>query len=139
VLDGVKPWAFGEHPTGEDALDLAGELDLVHLHEGRGVGRFRRWAAIADARRHLERAELHRLIDRYLQMRDAARHLVEGGEHGNRILDLVGAGGLRTERPRHSEKDQKLSEARVEPSCFRVLHHAAHLLNWLASSHFGVP
>jgi hypothetical protein len=33
VLHGVKAWAFGEHPAGEDALDFARELDLVHLHE----------------------------------------------------------------------------------------------------------
>jgi hypothetical protein len=33
VFDGVKSRAFGEHPTGEDALHLAGELHLVDLDE----------------------------------------------------------------------------------------------------------
>jgi hypothetical protein len=33
VFDGVKSRALGEHPTGEDALHLAGELHLVDLDE----------------------------------------------------------------------------------------------------------
>jgi hypothetical protein len=33
VLHGVKAGAFGEHPAGEDALDVAVELDLINLHE----------------------------------------------------------------------------------------------------------
>jgi hypothetical protein len=34
VLDRVKAGALGEHPAGEDALQLAGELHLVNLDEG---------------------------------------------------------------------------------------------------------
>jgi hypothetical protein len=52
VLDGVKPGAFGEHPTGEDTLHVAGQLDLIHLDEGRGVRRLGWRARMADARRH---------------------------------------------------------------------------------------
>jgi len=33
VLHGVKARALGEHPAGEDALDLAVELDFVHFDE----------------------------------------------------------------------------------------------------------
>jgi hypothetical protein len=99
----VKARAFGEHPAGEDALDLARELDLIDLHEGRGVRRLGRRAGVTDPRRHLEGAELHRLIERYLQMRDAPRHLVESGEHGDRILHLLGAGRLGTEHAGHGE------------------------------------
>jgi len=33
MLHGVKPGAVGEHPTGKDALNVAVELDLVHLDE----------------------------------------------------------------------------------------------------------
>jgi hypothetical protein len=91
VLHGVKAWALGEHPTGKDALDLSVELDFVHLGEGSGVGWLRGRAAIADPRCHFQRAELHRLIDGDLQMRDTSRHLVERGEYGDRVLDLVGA------------------------------------------------
>jgi hypothetical protein len=34
MLHGVKAWTVGEHPAGEDALDLSVELDLVNLDEG---------------------------------------------------------------------------------------------------------
>jgi hypothetical protein len=34
VLNGVKARTVGEHPAGEDALDVAVELDLVDLDEG---------------------------------------------------------------------------------------------------------
>jgi hypothetical protein len=33
VLHGVKAGAFGEHPAGEDALNVTVELNLVDLHE----------------------------------------------------------------------------------------------------------
>jgi hypothetical protein len=33
VLDGVEAGAFGEHPAGEDAPDLAVERDLIDLDE----------------------------------------------------------------------------------------------------------
>jgi hypothetical protein len=90
VLDGVKPGAFGEHPAGEDALHVAVQLDLIHLDEGRGVRRLGWRARMADARRNSQSAELHRLIHLNFEMRDAARHLVEGGENGDRILDRLG-------------------------------------------------
>jgi hypothetical protein len=34
VLDRVKAGTLGEHPAGENALHLAGELHLVDLDEG---------------------------------------------------------------------------------------------------------
>jgi hypothetical protein len=89
VLHGVKAWAFGEHPTRENALHLAGELDLIHLDEGRGMGRLGRRARIAHARRYLQGAELHGLIDRNLQMGNAARYLVQRGEDCDGILDFL--------------------------------------------------
>jgi hypothetical protein len=90
VLDGVKAGAFGEHPAGEDPLHLARQLDLVHLDEGRGVGRIGRRARVAHPWGHLQSAELDGLIYWDLQVRDTPRHLVEGGEHGNRVLDRIG-------------------------------------------------
>lgn len=88
----MKAWALGEHPTGKNALDVAVELDLVHLDEGGGVGRLGRRPRIANTRRHLQRAKLHRLVDWDLEMRDTARDLVESGEHGDLVLDLLGVG-----------------------------------------------
>jgi hypothetical protein len=90
VLDRVKAGAFGEHPAGEDALHLARQLHLVDLDEGRGVRRLGGWTGIANPGRHLERAELHRLVDGDLQMGDAPGDLVEGGKHRNRIFDDFG-------------------------------------------------
>ena len=87
VLDGVKAGALGEHPAGEDALHLAGQLHLVDLDEGCGVRRLGRRTRVADPRRHFERAELDRLVHGNLEMGDAARHLVERGEHRDRVLD----------------------------------------------------
>jgi hypothetical protein len=110
MLDGVKAGALGEHPAGKDALFLAGQLDLIDLDEGGGIGRFGRRARGADARRDLERAELHGLIDGNLQMRDAARDLVEGGEYGRFVLylDLDGLrGGSRQPRGRSHSQHNK--------------------------------
>jgi hypothetical protein len=98
VLNSVKAGAVGKHPAGEDALDLSVEFDLVNLDEGCGVRRLRWRARVADPRRHFEGAELHRLVDRYFEMRDAPRHLVERGKDGNRVLDLLGACGRGPER-----------------------------------------
>jgi hypothetical protein len=116
VLDRVKAGALGEHPAGENALHLAIELDLVDLDEGGGVWRLGRRPTIADARRHFQRAERHGLIDRNFEMRDAAGHFVERGEHGDRILDLVREGKPRRQGSCHGEDDeseaQKLSHAR---------------------------
>jgi hypothetical protein len=62
MLHGVKAGALGEHPAGEDPGLLARELDLVDLDEGRRIWRFSRRTRIADARRHLQRAEIDRLV-----------------------------------------------------------------------------
>lgn len=91
MLHGVKAGTVGEHPTGEDALDFAVELDLVNLDEGRGMRRLGRRPGVADPWRHFEGTELHGLIDRYFEMRDAPRHLVERRKDGDRVLDLLGA------------------------------------------------
>jgi hypothetical protein len=90
VLHGVKAGAVGEHPTGEDPLDVAVELDLVDLDEGRGVRCLGGRSGVADPRCNLERAELLGLVDGDLERQDAARHLVERREDRNRVLDLVG-------------------------------------------------
>jgi hypothetical protein len=95
VLDGVKAGALGEHPAGKDPLHLAGELHLVHLDERCGARLLRRRAGVAHARRHLERAELHRVVDGNFQMRNPARDFVESGEDGDRVPDDFGRGPVR--------------------------------------------
>jgi hypothetical protein len=122
VLHGVKAWAVGEHPAGKDALDLSGELDLVDLDEGCGVRRLGGRAGIADPRRHFERAELHRLIDRNFQMRDAPRHLVESGKHGDLVLDDFGTRSRSAEHRARGDKTEQ--QSKVCASRFRPLHHA---------------
>ena len=99
----MKPGALGEHPAGEDAVLLAGELDLVHLDERGGVRRFRGRAGIADPRRDLQGAELDRLIDGNLQMRDPTRHLIESGEDGDLVLDRLGLGQSAGHSQRHGQ------------------------------------
>jgi len=100
VLDCVKAGAFGEHPAGEDTMDLARERGLVDLDKGYGAGLFGWRAGIADPRRHFERAELDRLVHRDLQMGDAPRDLVESGEHRDRVLDDLGMGRARGKHER---------------------------------------
>jgi hypothetical protein len=95
VLNGVKAGAFGKHPAGEDPLHFAGQLLLVDFDKGGRMRRLGRRAGVADPRRHLERAELDRMVDRNFEMRDAPGHLVEGGEDGNRVLDDIGLGDAR--------------------------------------------
>jgi len=90
VLHRVKAGAIGEHPAGKDALDLSGELDLIHLDEGIGVRPLGGGPRIAHPRRHFQRAELHRLVDRNFEVRDAPRYLVEGGKHGDLVLNGFG-------------------------------------------------
>jgi hypothetical protein len=124
VLHGVKAGAAGEHPAREDALDLPVELDLVHLDEGCGVRRLGGRPGIADPWRHFQRAELHRLIDRYFQMRDAPGHLVEGGKHGDRILNLFGTRGSSAEHRHAGDKTEQERKAGAVPSRFKMLHHA---------------
>jgi hypothetical protein len=108
VLDRVKAGAFGKHPAGKDSLHLARELHLVDLDEGCGVRLLGRRARIAGARRHFEGAEFDRLVDGDLEMGDAARDLVEGGEDRDRVLEDVGAGRSRCEdgRERQGERSE---------------------------------
>jgi hypothetical protein len=98
VLDGVKAGAFGEHPAGKDPLHLARELHLVDLDEGGRVGLLGRRTGIAHARRHFEGAELDRLVDGDLEMGDAPRNLVEGGEDRDRVPHDLGTDRARGER-----------------------------------------
>jgi len=95
VLDRVKAGAFGEHPTGEDTLHLAGELDLVNLDKGCGIRRLGRRTRVTRPRRHLERAERHGLVYGNFEMGDAPRHLVERSEHRDFVLDDLRMSGVR--------------------------------------------
>ena len=90
MLDAVQARTVGEHPARENALDLLLLVDFVDLGEGVGLRRIGRRAGIADARRDLQGAELHRLVDRHFERNDAAGDLVEAVEDGDRIADLVG-------------------------------------------------
>jgi hypothetical protein len=139
MLHGVKAGALSEHPPGKDTLDLAVQLDLVHLHERSGVWRLHGRTRIADPRRHFQRAELHRLIDRYFKMRDAPCHLVEGGEYGDRILDLVCARIRSAEHRNGGEETEQKSEANAAQSRFRLLHYASHFLNRHHAYRPGAP
>ena len=62
----------GEHPARENAFDLALKRDFVHLDECISIGRFGRWARVADPRSHLQRAELHRFANCGIEADDAA-------------------------------------------------------------------
>ena len=122
VLHGVKAGAVGEHPAGKDALDLSVELDLVNLDEGGGVRRLGWRPGVADPRRHFQRAELHRLIDRNFQMRDAPRHLVERGEHGDRVLDRFGTRSGSRQAPRQRRQDRTAERVRpAQPASDRCI------------------
>ena len=90
MLDAVQARRVGEHPARENALGLLLLVDFVDLGEGVGLRRIGRRAGIADARRDLQRAELHRLVDRHFERDDAAGDLVEAVEDGDGIADLVG-------------------------------------------------
>jgi len=122
VLHGVKAGAIGEHPAGKDALDLSGELDLVNLDEGVGMRRLGWRPGIANPRRHFQRAELHRLIDRNLQMRDAPRYLVESGKYGDLVLDGVGKRSGYAKHRGGSDKTEQ--QNKMGASRFRPLRHA---------------
>ena len=89
MLDRVQAGARGEHPAGEHALDLALQRDLVRLDEGVGIRRLGHGPRVAGARRHLQRAELHRLVDRHIERDDAAGDLVEAGEHRGGVRDFL--------------------------------------------------
>src|SRR5215475_5349210 len=89
MLDRMQARARREHPTGEDALDVALQRHFVDLDEGVGVGGLGRRAGVADPRRHLQRAELYGLADGGIEGDDAAGDLVETGEHGRLVGDLL--------------------------------------------------
>src|SRR5262245_56094227 len=89
MLHRVQARARCEHPTSEDALDLALQRHLVNLDEGIGVRSLRRRARVADAWRHLERAELHGLADGCIEGDDAAGDFVEAGEHRTLVGNLL--------------------------------------------------
>ena len=122
MLHGVKAGAIGEHPAGKDALDLSGELDLVNLDEGVGVRRLGWRPGVANPRRHFQRAELHRLIDRNFQMRDAPRHLVESGKLGDLVLDGFGTRSRYAKHRGGSDKTEQ--QNKMGASRFRPLRHA---------------
>jgi hypothetical protein len=107
VLNGVKAGAFGEHPAGKDTLHLAGELHLVDLDEGGGIRRLGRGSRVADPWRHFQRAERHGLVDGNLEMRDAARHLVERSEHRDRVLEGFRRSKIQLEPGRQREGGDK--------------------------------
>ena len=99
MLDCVQTGARREHPAGEDALDLALQGDFVHFHECVGVRGLRRWARIANARRDLQRAELHRLVDGDVERNDAAGDLVEAGNTAVGLLMRCGGGSTTISSP----------------------------------------
>lgn len=132
MLHRVKPRALGKHPTRENPLFFACKLDLVHLHESGGVRRFGGRARIAHARRDFQRTKLDRLIDGDFKMGDAARHLVEGGEHGNWILDRCGVRKLTRQGDKATRKDHR-GQSPLSCGCsisqnFLPWHHSAHLV-----------
>ena len=77
MLDRVQARACREHPAREDPLDLALECHFVDCNEGIGVRRLGRRTRIANARRHLERTELHGFVDGDFERNDAAGDFVE--------------------------------------------------------------
>ena len=90
---------------------LAVELDLVDLDEGGGLGRLGGRARVADARRDLQRAEAHGLVELDLELGDAPRDLVEGGEHGDLILLALGEGRGGDRHRRETRKRDQLRAA----------------------------
>src|SRR5665213_1509083 len=92
VVNGVESGARGVHPAGEDALDLAIEADLVDLDERVRLRRQRRRTVVADAGRHLQRTELHRLVYVDIERGYAPGDLVEAVKNGDGIGDAAGLG-----------------------------------------------
>jgi hypothetical protein len=130
VLHGVKARTLGEHPASEDSLDLSRQLHLVNLDEGGCVWRLGRRRRIAHSRRHLQRAELNRLVDRNLEMGNAPRNLVEGGEHGDRVLDRLGQSeARRSAGDRQANRKEHNCRGAWSGNLFNSSHHSAHLVN----------
>ena len=112
MLDRMQAGARREHPAGEEPLDLVRQRDLVDLDEGGGLRRLGRRARVADARRHLQRAELHRLVDQHVEVDGAAGDLVEAGELGDRIADRRGTVQDSCERDQDRAAESAPAEAR---------------------------
>ena len=91
--------------------------------------RFGRRTRIADPGRHLKRAKLDCLVDRDLEMGDAPCHLVEGGEHGDRVLDDVRVSEVHREPRSEGGHQQGNCAGYAASGDIHSLHHAAHLLN----------
>ena len=85
MFDRMQARACGKHPAREDPFDLALQRYLVDFDETVGIGRLGRRTRIANARRHLQRAELHGLVDRDVERNDAAGNFVETGKYRRRI------------------------------------------------------
>jgi len=79
----------GEHPPGENALDLSLQRHLVNFDKRIRIWRFRRRARVAHAWRHLQSAELHRLVDCDIEGNDAPGNLVEACKYGSWIGDAL--------------------------------------------------
>lgn len=100
MLDRVKARTFGEHPAGEDPLLLTRQGDFVHFHERGRVRLLRQGTRVTDARRHLQGSELDGLVDGDLEVLNPPRHLVQGREYGDLVLDGFGVCRGRGERQR---------------------------------------
>ncbi len=73
-------------------------------------------ARVADALGDLQRAELHRLVRRHFERNDPPGDLVEAGEDGGRMFDLVGRGGAAY----HKEDECRCSNHK---RCSQSTHH----------------
>ncbi len=90
MLDRVQTGARCKHPAGEDALDLALQCHFVDFDKGIGVGGLGGWPRVARTRGDLQRAELHRLADRRVELDGAAGDFVETGKNRAAVFDLFG-------------------------------------------------
>ena len=134
----MKSRAFREHPAGENPLHLARKLNLIHFYERRGVRRFGRRARVANPGRHLERSELDGLVHGDLEVRDASRHLVEGSENRDRILDRVGVDNGRVQcHSRGYCKEEAAHSDETVGGPLTPFGHAAYFLNRLPNSRSG--
>lgn len=89
VLYRIEAGALGKHPTGEDAFLVAIEQYLVDFDKRGGLRRLGRWAGKANARRYLQCAEFHRLIEGHFEAGNARGDLVEGGKYGNAVFHAL--------------------------------------------------
>ncbi len=85
----IEAGAVSEHPPGENPANFAIKGDFVNFDECVRLRRRRVRTRVAHARRKLQRAELHCLVDINVEGGDAAGDLIEAGEDGDRIGDLL--------------------------------------------------